>query len=399
MIDGTGAEVDWIVGYGPPPEKFQAKLDKILKGEDTFKALNAAYAKNPKDVATIFKLARKWADRYDNTKTLPLYKEVIALDPKGKAGAYTLEYYRITVPYTEFAEFSVATSSLRGQKPDMAPVRAFLVKYPQTKLAKQVYEQMSYYYGYQAPKDEAAKFFVEYAGKFPEDTAVLSSWLDRIVRDKEPLDKGVELAEKIQTLARSTPTSTYQGIADLYLLKGDKDKAEEAFGKNFMENRVASLAYDLIAYANFWSGKGENKDSALAMAETALKLEPDNSYFIQQAAGAYLKMNKDDKALALFGPAYMQKNIKDASALNSYAWFWAGQGKNLQSALTAAKQAVELKPKQYYIWDTLATIYAKMKNTAEAVKAMEKAIELAPDNAKESYKKNLEKIKADAGKK
>ena len=50
------------------------------------------------------------------------------------------------------------------------------------------------------------------------------------------------------------------------------------------------------------SAKDENKDSALAMAETALKLEPDNSYIIQQAAGAYLKMNKDDKALALFGP-------------------------------------------------------------------------------------------------
>ncbi len=135
------------------------------------------------------------------------------------------------------------------------------------------------------------------------------------------------------------------------------------------------------------------------MAETALKLQPENSYIIEQTAAAYLKMNKEDKALSIFGTAYMKKIMADASDLNNYAWFWAGQGKNLQSALTAAKKAVELKPKAYYIWDTLGAVYAKLKNTAEAVKAMEKAIELAPDSVKETYKKNLEKIKAEAAKK
>ena len=399
FLGGDNAEVDWVVGYGPPPEKFQAKLEKILKGDETFKALSEAKAKNPKDAAATFKLARKWADRYNDAKTLPLYKEVVQLDPQGKSGTYTNEYTKVTVSYTEYAEFAIAATNLSGAKIDVTPMRDFMAKYPKTKLLKDAYGRMSYYYGLQAPKDEAAKFFEEYTGKFPEDAAVLISWLARIVRDKEPLDKGVELAEKIQTLARSTPSSTYQGIADLYLLKGDKEKAEDAFGKNFMENRVAGLAYDLISYANFWLGKGENKDSALAMAETALKLEPDNYYIIQQTAGAYLKMNKEDKALALFGPAYMQKNINDASTLNGYAWFWAGQGKNLNSALAAAKKAVELKPKQYNIWDTLGAVYAKMKNTAEAIKAMEKAIELAPDNVKEAYKKNLDKIKAEAAKK
>jgi hypothetical protein len=37
-----------------------------------------------------------------------------------------------------------------------------------------------------------------------------------------------------------------------------------------------------------------------------------------------------------------------------------------------------------------------MKNTAEAIKAKEKAIELAPDAAKENFKKDLERIKAGA---
>jgi len=399
FLDGDGSEVDWIVGYGPPPEKFQARVDKILKGDETFKFLNTEREKDPKDVAITFKLARKWAERYDVTNALPLYKEVVRLDPQGKAGTFTNEYTKVAVPYTEYAEFAIAASSLSGAKVDVAPIRGFLAKYPNTKLLKDAYSRMAYYYGYQAPKEEAAKFFEEYAGKFPEDANVLSSWLARIVRDKGPLDKGADLAEKIQTLARGTPTSTYQSIADFYMLKGDKDKAGDAYGKDFMENRVTGLAYDLISYASFWLGKDENKDSALAMAETALKLQPDNDYIIRQAAGVYLKMDNESKALALFGSDYMQKNIADASALNSYAWFWAGQGKNLESALIAAAKAVELKPKQYYIWDTLATVYSKMKNTAEAVRAMEKATELAPESAKESYKKKLETMKAEAAKK
>ncbi len=52
-LDDEGAEVDWIVGYGPPPEKFKDKLAKVLAGEGTFKSLNAAYTQNPKDVATV----------------------------------------------------------------------------------------------------------------------------------------------------------------------------------------------------------------------------------------------------------------------------------------------------------------------------------------------------------
>jgi tetratricopeptide (TPR) repeat protein len=399
FLDGGGAEVDWIVGYGPPPEKFLARVEKIIAGDGTFMALTAARAKNPKDVAAVFNLARKWADRYDDTKTVPLYKEVLQLDPQGKAGTYTNDSTKVTVSYTEYAALEIAATSLSGVKIDVAPMRAFLAKYPKTKLLKDAYSRMAYYYGYQAPKEDAAKFFEEYAGKFPEEAGVYNSWLARIVRDKGPLDKGVEVAEKVRSLARTTSSYTYQGVADFYMLKGDKDKAAEAYGKDFMEGRVSSLAYDLVSYANFWLGKGENKDSALAMAETALKLAPDNSYIIQQAASAYVKMNKEDKALTLFGPAYMRKNIDDASALNSYAWFWAGLGKNLPSALAAAKKAVELKPQQYNIWDTLAAVYAKLKNSAEVLKAMEKAIELAPDNVKEAYKKNLEKYKAEAEKK
>jgi tetratricopeptide (TPR) repeat protein len=400
FMNGDGVEVDWIVGYGPPPENFQAKLEKIMKGENTVKTLQDSFAKNPKDAALAFRLARKWGDRYNDAKTREFYEKVLALDPQGKAGQYTHEWTKITAPYREYAEFALATLGMNSAKPDLAPIRAFIAKYPKSPLYKEAWSRMSGYFGYQASKEEAAKFFPEYAAKFPEERGVLGSWLARIVQDKEPIAKGVELAEKLQQITRDNPDPSLNSqMAQIYDMKGDKAKAEELYGREFMEGQVQSLGYNLIDYANYWMEKDANKDSALAMAETAMKLEPDNTYFIQQTAGIYFKVGQEAKAMALFGPAYMKKNMADGGNLYGYATFWARQGKNLDSALVAAKRAVELKPATYYYWSGLADVYSKMKNHAEAIKAAEKAVELAEGQTKDYMKKNLEKIKTAAGQK
>jgi tetratricopeptide (TPR) repeat protein len=396
LLDGDGAEVDWSVGYDAPPENFEAALTKMLSGEDTYRALAAAYARNPKDVPTVFRLARKWSERYDETKAAEKYKEVIALDPQGKAGSYTQEYDNITAPYTEYAEFALATSALQmSAKPDLGPVKAFLAKYPQSKLTKQAYSRMASYYGYSAPREEAAQFFAEYAAKFPDDPMVQYSWLSRIVRDKEPLDKGAELAAKIEEMTDFNPSAGINNLlAQFYALKGDTDKVQKLYGKSFMEDRITGLGYDLVGYANFWINRNENLDSAEAMVETALKLEPDNIYFLSQAANAYVKTGKEAKALDIYGPAFARKNASNGSVLYSYAGFWARQGKNLNDALAAASKATELMPTAYYVWNTLSLVQEKLKNIPEAVKAKEKAIELAPETVKATYQKDLDRIKA-----
>jgi tetratricopeptide (TPR) repeat protein len=394
VIGGDAAEVDWSVGYNAPPENFQASLQKMVDGVDTFKALSAAYAKSPKDAALAFKVAQKYADRYDAVKSIEKFKEVLALDPQGKAGSYTQEYSKITAPYAEFAALAIATNTPPGQKQDMAPIKAFIAKYPKSALIKQAYGDVSYYYGYQATKEEAAAFFPEYAAKYPNDPAVLYQWLARINKDKGPVEKGLELAAKIEELTQFNPSPSYnQALAQTYLLKGDKAKADKAYGKEFIENKVQNLGYDLIAYAGFWAQNNGDMESAIKMGETALKLEPDNSYFLGQVAGLYVKANQLPKALQLYGPAFSRKNMTDATALWQYAGFWGRQEKNLDDALVASKKSVELMPGAPYIYATLSGIYQKMKNMPEAIKAAEKALELAPESSKSFYKQNLDKLK------
>jgi transcriptional regulator of acetoin/glycerol metabolism len=65
--------------------------------------------------------------------------------------------------------------------------------------------------------------------------------------------------------------SAWQNLGRLYVLKGDKAKANELYGKDFIADQVDNLAYALRSYAEFWAGQNENLASAEAMIEKALR--------------------------------------------------------------------------------------------------------------------------------
>ncbi len=390
-LDGDGGIVDWTVGYGPPPEKFHAQMERMVAGTETFKSLTADLARNPNDAAAAFKLAVKWDDRYDDAKSIEAWKKVLALDPDGKSGSYTHPYYRTTSTYTERAEFRLASIGS-----DPAPMKAFIKKYPGSEYLKQAYQRLSGYYASAPSKSDAAAFYAEYTAKWPDDPDVLIAWISRITRDKENFEKGAELADKIRFLTRSNPiVRINQALAGFYLAKGDAAEADLVYGKDYMTGRTSTLAYDLVGYANFWAQRGANMDAAIAAAETAVKLYPDGTYYVQQLAGVYLKAGKEDKAFAAFGPEFVKKNSGSADNLESYAAFWGGQGKNLDSALEAGKMAAGLAPDDYYAWYALSTVQFARKEYAEALKSAEKTVELADsEQTKAYYRKQIDKIKA-----
>ncbi len=348
-------------------------------------------------MAVVFKLAQKCSSRYKDeltAKSKELYQKVIALDPAGKAGTYTYDYLKATVPYTEAAEFELAQSAAFGRTPDPAPAKAFVDKYPRSPLVKQVYMYLARYYQYYSPgetgaadaaakakaeqgKIEATKFFDVYAAKYPESASVLNTYVDYIIKQKGPVDKGLELAEKVKELTGYPENPEYmQNLAELYYLKGDETKANEEYGKDFIDGYVSTTISALTGYANFWLEKGKNLDSVEAMADLAAKMaSPTQTYYLQQVAGVYVKLKKMDKALAIYGPDLVTKSGGDANVLLSYAAFWNRQNENLPSALEAAKKVAALGP-DYYSYFTLAQILFKLKNYAEALPAAEKAVEL-----------------------
>ncbi len=312
-------------------------------------------------------------------KAKELYEKVLTLDLGGRTGSYYDEGLKASIPYVEGAEYALAQTTAMGRKPDPAPLRAFIKKHPTSKLLKNAYSSLGYYYGQMAPKEDAAAFFEEYTAKFPDDRRALSAYIERIIRDKEPLDKGLALAEKLKEIVGYPRNPDYQEyLAKLYALKEDRGKAQDEYGKDFADSYVIAAIFALNAYANFWIEQNANLESAEEMADImaaalgAKKEVP--GYMCSQVAGVYTKLKKQDKALAVYGPGYAEKCRNDQSALASYAGFWNRQGTNLESALEAARRSVELTS-DYYSNFTLAQILFKLKNYPEALKAAELALE------------------------
>jgi predicted Zn-dependent protease len=347
-------------------------------------------------VAAIFKVARKWGERYDEAKATAAYNKVIALDPQGKAGAFTDEETQITAPYTDFAKYQIATAGLQSRKPDPAPVESFIADNPGSPLVRQAYRDLQSYYGRSAPKEAAEAFYAKYAARYPDDPEPLADWLGRIVKDKGPVDTGLELAQKLRALTVSKPDPWInRTLAQIYDLAGEKAQAEEVYGKDFIDRYLSDTIYALGGYANYWLDQNKNLDSVKEMADVvaatlgASKDVP--SRYLGQVASVYLRAGEDAKALGIYGPAWLEKTIAargDRDA-NSYASFWLRAGKNLESALAAAKASVEIEPKAYFYWSTLSDIYAKTGDKAQAIKAAETAVSLAEGRAKEAMQRKL----------
>jgi tetratricopeptide (TPR) repeat protein len=355
-----------------------------LGGVDTYGDLTARYAKDPTKVDVVFKLAEKCASRYSpdmEAKSKELYQKVLTMDLGGQTASYYDEDYKATVPYVEAAEFALGQSSAFGRKPDPAPLRAFIKKYPASAFVKNAYSYLGYYYGQMAAKEDADKFFDEYTAKFPENKDALAAYVQRIVKDKDPLDKGIAMAEKLKELAGYPRNPDYQEyLASLYALKNDAAKADEEYGKDFADGYVSNAFFALTGYASFWIDQGRNLESAEEAADIAAaavgKKKDAPSYYFSQIAGIYTKLKKTEKALALYGPEFAKKNWDDQGTLSSYAGFWNREEKNLDGALDAARRSVALAS-GYYNNFILAQVLFKMKNYPEALTAAEKAVELA----------------------
>lgn len=383
FFDPDGSELDWIVGYGPPPEDFQKKIDLVLQGVGTYKSLAAKVAADPQSVEANFKLAEKWDDRYDQAKAAELYKKVIALDPGGTKG--TTEYGRdkVKVSYTQLAEFNVASSAMSARPPDVGPFLAFVMKYPDSQIVKDAYGRVGSFYGRQGAKEDATRFFEDYNKRFPGEVMAYSGWVTRIISDKEPLDKGIELALKAISLSQGRAAmSGWQNLGRLYILKGDKAKAIDAADQMM---KIAAMP-----------------PPAKPGAAPVMPMGGGLGTAAPGAAQIYLDAGVPEKALAIYGPDYAKQNEKSGPMLTRYAQFWAQQVTNLDSALDAAKKVTELSPTAYSSFTSLATVYQKMKNYGEALKAAEKALSLAPaqpPQLKENIQKTIDAIKTAAAEK
>ena len=161
----------------------------------------------------------------------------------------------------------------------------------------------------------------------------------KILRKLERGDEAVALLEKILATDEEASPDLYIVLAGLYLSRGEGDK-----GKTLLQKALKLYPEDtelLYEYALFLDQKGET-DQALEVMKEVIKADPHHS-----------------------------------GALNYVGYTWADQGENLEQALEYIQRAVDLKPKNAYIRDSLGWVYFRMGKIKQARKELIRALELA----------------------
>jgi len=205
-------------------------------------------------------------------------------------------------------------------------------------------------------------------------------------------DKNLASAEKaLRTAVELYPAgySFLQALADLHLKAGKTEEALAVYGPEYLKTPKLPAAA-LTAYARFWSQKKSNLESAAGALDAALAGGGEDPYIHQSAATVFMNMGKPEKALEVFGPAFI-KMQDDPYVLGMYASFWAGKKANLEDALAAGRKAVTLGPSSI-LRSYLAAVYQAMGRLEEAREAMREALAADEGYNTAYYRDQLKKI-------
>jgi spermidine synthase len=134
----------------------------------------------------------------------------------------------------------------------------------------------------------------------------------------------------------------HDGLGQCYIAMGEYPAAKQELLEALQHNPYYALTYYNLGVVSTILGEPE---MAVESYERCLELDPEN-----------------------------------VDASNNLAWQYAVMGENLERALELARAAVDAEPHTNH-FDTLGWVYYKMGDLENAVRSLERSLELGPDNA------------------
>ncbi len=192
--------------------------------------------------------------------------------------------------------------------------------------------------------------------------------------------------EAIIAYERVPETMALRRNADLQIAAclQDLDKPEKAV--RYVE-RVLNAAPDDIQAAVMLGDiyraidKFSEAADAYSHAIAAIKTEDAEDWRIYYYRGIALERSKQwARAEADFNHA-LKLSPGQASVLNYLGYSWVDMGVNLDKAMAMIKQAVDARPNDGYIVDSLGWAYYRLHRYKDAVATLERAIELRPEDS------------------
>ncbi|WP_159946829.1 tetratricopeptide repeat protein [Rhizobium sp. 18065] len=229
-----------------------------------------------------------------------------------------------------------------------------------------------------------------------EDTVMLYLQLSHAL-DKEAADtlvllggiaENAEQPEKAIEFYRQVPeTSPMRRISELQLglTLAETGKVDDA--RKHLQGLIASDPKDVRSYLAYGSVLSEAKDYAAMAAnyDTAVEVigqSPVKSHwsiFFQRGI-ANERLKRWDRAEPDFRKA-LELNPEQPQVLNYLGYSWVDMNRNLQEGLEMIKKAVDLRPDDGYIVDSLGWAYYRLGRFDESVAELERAAELRAGDA------------------
>ncbi|WOC15554.1 tetratricopeptide repeat protein [Pseudochrobactrum sp. MP213Fo] len=161
---------------------------------------------------------------------------------------------------------------------------------------------------------------------------------------------------------------------------GKTDEAIEHLTSNLRINDKDNRSY--LALGGVYAQKEDFASAAKiydqAVADIKDPVRQDWPIFYQRGI-AYERLKQWDKAEPNFRKA-LELFPDQPQVMNYLGYSWVDRGENLEEALQMIRQAVEMRPQDGYIVDSLGWAYYKLGRYNEAVVELEKAVKLRPED-------------------
>lgn len=150
----------------------------------------------------------------------------------------------------------------------------------------------------------------------------------------------------------------------------------------FLENSIASqqesspLFYALLS--SLYSDEND-KDRAIVTLEKGIESFPENHQLYFELGLLLERNNRTDDAIETMRKV-LELQPNHADALNFIGYSWADKNIHLEEALGYILRAIELKPENGFIIDSLGWVYFRLGRLEEAVDALKHAITLEPSD-------------------
>lgn len=325
MID---ADPDGLRGYFSLADA-QEKLGDPAASEET---LRTVLARRPGELAVYAALARGRRMRGDRVGEIAIYREVLELHPQHRATLQALAEAQLALERTEEAVQTLQILESLYPGGLRARLRLAFIEFERGNFAA------------------AADRFESALQRNPEEYEVVY-FLGVVRRRLGQEEEAIAAFERIPITHERYVEARTQ-IAGIHEHRGDFERAieEVEVAKEVQESRPLDL------YLASLRAKAGDLDGALDFLQRLVDESPDDAEILYNIGVIHGEAKQIDEAIR-----YMQIvlgiNPDHAGALNYVGYTWAEQGTNLDRAEAMISRALELRPDDGFITDSLGWVY------------------------------------------